>query len=121
LSSFLFKLGNFLATPSIGAQANEPSIQGRILLRAITIGIWPMSLYNRELKLVTSIKKGTASLLITAHEKLMLRKRSLVKTAFDYLKNKFQLEHTRHRSPYNFIQYQLKPSIVLASKIFFNP
>jgi hypothetical protein len=71
-----------------------------------------------------------AGLLMTAHEKLMLSKRSLVKTVFDYLKNKFQLEHTKHRSPYNYlihimstiIQYQLKPSkpsIPLAPMTFF--
>jgi hypothetical protein len=91
-----------------------------------------LSLYKRGLKLVTSVKKGMTGFLMTAHEKLMLRKRSLVETVFDYLKNKFQLEHTRHRSPYNYlihimstiIQYQLKsskPSIALASMTFINP
>lgn len=91
-----------------------------------------LSLYKRGLKLVTSIKKGMANLLMSSHEKLMLRKRSLVETVFDYLKNKFQLEHTRHRSPFNYfihilstlIQYQLKtskPSISLASSTLINP
>lgn len=52
------------------------------------------------------------------NEKIFLRKRSLIETVFDYLKNKLQLEHTRHRSPFNMlvhlvstlIAYQLKPS-----------
>jgi len=91
-----------------------------------------LSLYNRGLKLVTGIKKGMANLLISAHEKLMLRKRSLVETVFDYLKNKFQLEHSRHSSPFNYfihslstlIQYQLKsskPSISLPARLLVNP
>ncbi|MDR0968724.1 MAG: transposase, partial [Holosporaceae bacterium] len=48
----------------------------------------------------------------------LLKKRSLVETVFDYLKNKFSLEHTRHRSFTNFlihivstlIAYQIKPN-----------
>jgi len=31
--------------------------------------------------------------------KLMLRKRNLIESVFDYLKNKMNLQHTRHRSP----------------------
>lgn len=77
-----------------------------------------LSLYKRGLKLVTGIKKMMKNQLVILHEKILLRKRSLIETVFDYLKNKLQLEHTRHRSPLNFlihilatlIIYQLKPS-----------
>ena len=55
---------------------------------------------------------------MTLNEKILLRKRSIIETVFDYLKNKFQIEHTRHRSPFNalvhiistLIAYQLKKS-----------
>ena len=40
--------------------------------------------------------------LLTCYDKVMLRKRSLVETVFDYMKNKFNLEYTWHRSPSNF-------------------
>ena len=77
-----------------------------------------LTLYRRGLKLVTGIKKSTQNLPIPLHEKIMLRKRSIIETVFDYLKNKLQLEHTRHRSPVNamihilstLVCYQLKPS-----------
>ncbi|MCM1001239.1 MAG: transposase, partial [Wolbachia endosymbiont of Melophagus ovinus] len=36
-------------------------------------------------------------------EKILLRKRSIVETVFDSLKNKFEIEHSRHRSPINFL------------------
>ena len=32
----------------------------------------------------------------------MLRRRSLIETVFDQLKNLCQVEHTRHRSDFNF-------------------
>lgn len=77
-----------------------------------------LRLYRRGLKLVTGIKKNMKNKLMLLNEKLLLRKRSLVETVFDYLKNKFQIEHTRHRSPINafvhvistLIVYQLRPT-----------
>lgn len=77
-----------------------------------------IDLYKRGLKLVTGIKKNMKNKLMDYREKLLLRKRSLSETVFDYLKNKFQIEHTRHRSPFNafvhiistLIAYQLKKS-----------
>ncbi|KLT22812.1 transposase [Wolbachia endosymbiont of Armadillidium vulgare str. wVulC] len=60
-------------------------------------------LFNRGLKLVTKVKKGMKNALISLKEKILLRKRSIVETVFDSLKNKFEIEHTRHRSPINFL------------------
>ena len=36
-------------------------------------------------------------------DKVLLRKRSLIETVNDQLKNISQIEHTRHRSPTNFL------------------
>lgn len=36
-------------------------------------------------------------------DKLLLRKRAIIETIIDQLKNIFQIEHTRHRSPVNFM------------------
>ena len=60
-------------------------------------------LFDRGLKLVTKVKKGMKNALISLKEKILLRKRSIVETVFDSLKNKFEIEHTRHRSPTNFL------------------
>ena len=75
-----------------------------------------LKLLVRGLKLITGIKSNMKNRLITLNEKILLRKRSLVETIFDYLKNKFMLEHTPHRSIFNFlihivstlIAYQMK-------------
>ena len=53
--------------------------------------------------LVTRLKKGMKNALMLQHDKIMLRKRSLIKTVNDQLKNICQIEHTRHRCFPNFI------------------
>jgi transposase len=60
-----------------------------------------IDLYERGLKMVHEIKKNMPNKLMDLKEKIMLRKRNLIETVFDYLKNKMNLEHTRHRSPIN--------------------
>lgn len=39
----------------------------------------------------------------TAFEKAILRRRCLIETVFHELKNLCQIEHTRHRSVFNFV------------------
>ena len=53
--------------------------------------------------LVTRLKKGMKNALMLQHEKIMLRKRSLIETVNDQLNNICQIEHTRHRCFPNFI------------------
>ncbi len=36
-------------------------------------------------------------------DKLLLRKRAIIKSIIDQLKNISQIEHSRHRSPVNFV------------------
>lgn len=60
-----------------------------------------VSLYKRGLKIVHGIKKNMQNKLMSLKEKTLLKKRNIIETVFDYLKNKMNLEHTRHRSPIN--------------------
>ena len=60
-------------------------------------------LYQRGVKLITHIRKNMKNKLISLEEKLLLRKRSLIETVNDQLKNVCQIQHTRHRSPVNFL------------------
>jgi hypothetical protein len=45
--------------------------------------------------------------LLTLADKLLLRKRALIETIHDQLKNVCQIEHTRHRSPVHFLVHLL--------------
>lgn len=73
-------------------------------------------LFSRGLHLITGIRKTMKNKLMDMHDKIMLRKRSLIETVFDYLKNKFNLQHTRHRSPINFLIHILSTVIAYQFK-----
>ncbi len=60
-------------------------------------------LQAQNLQLVTKIKKNMRNRLLSISDKLLLRKRSLIETVNDQLKNISQIEHTRHRSLWNFL------------------
>ncbi len=59
-------------------------------------------LFERGLKLFTTLRNKMKSKLMSMKDKILLRKRVLVETVNDQLKNISQLEHTRHRSVANF-------------------
>lgn len=58
-------------------------------------------LYTQGLKLLTGIRKGMKNHLVQIYEKIILRKRFLVETVFDCLKNQCNINHSRYRSPAN--------------------
>jgi Transposase DDE domain len=60
-------------------------------------------LWDRGLQLITHIRRNMTNRLIPLLDKILLRKRSLIETVNDQLKNISQIEHTRHRSPKNFL------------------
>ena len=59
-------------------------------------------LKDKGVHLVTSIKKNMKNKLMPMLDKILLRKRSLIETVNDELKNMCDIEHSRHRSPINF-------------------
>jgi hypothetical protein len=60
-------------------------------------------LWDRGLQLITHIRRNMTNRLMPLMDKILLRKRSLIETVNDQLKNISQVEHTRHRSPTNFL------------------
>lgn len=57
----------------------------------------------KGIDLVTTILKNIKNKFMPMFDKLMLRKRFTIETINDKLKNECQIEHTRHRSPMNFL------------------
>ncbi len=55
-------------------------------------------LFEQGLELLTGTRKNMKNRLLRLWDKLMLRKRALIETVNDQLKNISQIEHTRHRS-----------------------
>ena len=59
-------------------------------------------LWEQGVQLVTKVRKNMKNKLLPLFDKLLLRKRSIIETVNDPLKNISQIEHSRHRSPFNF-------------------
>jgi hypothetical protein len=52
-------------------------------------------------QLITKLRKNMKNRLMPLMDKLLLRKRAIIESIVDQLKNISQIEHTRHRSPVN--------------------
>jgi hypothetical protein len=60
-------------------------------------------LFVDGIQLITSIKRNMKNCLMQMSDKILLRKRAVIETVNDELKNICQVEHSRHRSFGNFI------------------
>ncbi len=60
-------------------------------------------LVTQGLRLITKLRKKMHNRLLLLSDKLLLRKRAIIETINDQLKNVCQIEHSRHRSPINFL------------------
>lgn len=80
-------------------------------------GLLSGNLMKKGVQLITGLKKNMKNKFVLLMDKLLLRKRSIIETVNDQLKNISNIEHSRHRSPKNFavnffcslISYSLKP------------
>lgn len=72
-------------------------------------------LWEKGVKLVTGLRKNMGNALLSLEEKILLRKRSICETINDWLKNECQVEHSRHRSPVNFLTH------LVAGLVAYNP
>lgn len=61
------------------------------------------TLSQQGLRFITKVRKNMKKKMLTAFEKFFLSQRGIVETVIDQLKSICQIEHTRHRSPINFL------------------
>lgn len=64
--------------------------------------LWEM-LFEDGIQLFTKLRKNMKNHIMTMKDKILLRKRAIIETINDELKNHCQIEHSRHRSVNNFI------------------
>jgi len=60
-------------------------------------------LFDRGIQLVTKLRSNMKNQVMELPDKLLLRKRAIIESVNDQLKNISQIEHTRHRSLSNFM------------------
>lgn len=101
----------------LGVRLTPGNTDDRVPVPAITRRLWgqlfgdrgyisrPLfeQLFARGLQLVTKIKRNMRNRLMPVWDKLMLRKRAVIESVVDQLKNISQVGHSRHRSPRNFV------------------
>jgi|SRR5271165_1040052 len=58
---------------------------------------------DHSLQLITKLRRNMKGQLMLYTDRLLLRRRAIIETVNDQLKNISQIEHTRHRSPLNFL------------------
>ena len=73
-------------------------------------------LFVDGIQLITKLKNNMKGALMSVSDKLLLRKRAIIETVNDELKNIAQVEHSRHRSVENFVVNTLA---ALAAYCFF--
>ena len=74
------------------------------------------NLFHGGIQLITKVKNNMKNSLMSVADKILLRKRALIETVNDELKNIAQIEHYRHRSFNNFIANSLS---AIAAYCFF--
>lgn len=57
----------------------------------------------KGIELFTNVRSNMKKKLMSAHDKILLRKRFVIETVNDVLKNGCNIDHSRHRSPMNFL------------------
>ena len=60
-------------------------------------------LFDQSLHLITKLRRNMKGQLMLYTDRLLLRRRAIIETVNDQLKNISQIEHTHHRSPLNFL------------------
>ena len=73
-------------------------------------------LFMNGIQLITKVKNNMKNSLMSVTDKIMLRKRDVIESVNDELKNIAQIEHSRHRSFENFITNALS---AIAAYCFF--
>jgi len=62
-----------------------------------------VNLLKKGIHLMTKVKKTMKNQLLSLYDKFLLRKRGIIESVNNLLKNRHQIEHHRHRSAWNFL------------------
>ena len=61
------------------------------------------SLLEKNISFITKAKSNMKKKFMWQYDRYLLRKRALIESVNDFIKNVCQIEHSRHRSPANFM------------------
>ena len=106
--NFMFRPGNVDNREPMNQGKFLGNIKGKLCADKEYIGQTLFEiLFLNGIQLVTKVKNNMKNLLMSIADKILLRKRALIETVNEELKNIAQIEHSRHRSFNNFIASSL--------------
>ena len=70
-------------------------------------------LWDKGVHIVTGLRSNMKQKLMPLYDKIMLRKRSVIESVNDMLKNVAQIVHTRHRSLHNYEYFGCNGGVLL--------
>lgn len=115
--NFMFTPGNVDDREPLKQEKFLKNIKGRLCADKGYIGQALFeNLFINGIQLITKVKNNMRNSLMSIADKILLRKRALIETVNDELKNIAQIEHSRHRSFNNFIANSLS---AIAAYCFF--
>lgn len=115
--NFMFTLGNVDDREPLKQGRFLDNIKGKLCADKGYIGQALFeTLFLDGIQLITKVKNKMKNSLMNIADKILLRKRALIETVNDELKNIAQIEHSRHRSFNNFIANALS---AIAAYCFF--
>ena len=104
LLSVLITPGNTEYSEPLKNQSVIKALKGKLYADKVYISqTLTRVLFLDGLHLITSIRNNMKNVLMELKDKILLRKRSVIETINDELKNICQVEHSRHRSFNNFV------------------
>ena len=102
--SFILTPGNTDDRAPVESLADQSKLMGKLIGdRGYISSKLSNSLISKGIQMITKLRKNMKNKLMSLYDKLLLRKRGIVETIIDQLKNISQIEHSRHRSPINFL------------------
>lgn len=102
--NFMFTPGNVDDREPLCSESFIENVRGKICGDKGYIGKQLFEfLFMNGIQLITKVKNNMRNSLMSVSDKIMLRKRAMIESVNDELKNIVQIEHSRHRSFANFI------------------
>ncbi len=102
-------LGCCLTTSNVDDREPVPGLAKRLFGKLfadrgyVSQALFEQLFSQHALQLITKLRKNMKNRRMLLEDKLLLRKRAIIETINDQLKNISQIEHTRHRSPLNLL------------------
>lgn len=106
--NFMFTPGNVDDREPLYSEAFVSAVKGKLCGDRGYIGKTLFeNLFINGIQLITKVKSNMRNMLMSVTDKIILRKRAVIESVNDELKNIAQIEHSRHRSFANFIANSL--------------